>query len=104
MDKIIRYHIIVADRVAQMLASHMLFLAQKSPSAAHETRKRLMTAIRSLSDMPQRYPFFDADFIPLNKYHRMYVEKWYLVLFQIRDNTVYVDYLLDCRQDYQWLV
>ncbi len=63
-----------------------------------------MTAIRSLSDMPQRYPFFEADFIPRNKYHRMYVEKWYLVLFQIRDNTVYVDYILDCRQDYQWLV
>ena len=39
-----------------------------------------------------------------NKYHKMFVEKWYLILYQIKDQIVYVDYIVDCRQDYRWLV
>lgn len=38
------------------------------------------------------------------KYHKMFVEKWHLILYQIRDDTVYVDYILDCRKGYSWLV
>ena len=32
------------------------------------------------------------------------VAKWYLVLYQIQDDTVYVEYILDCRKDYSWLI
>ena len=95
---------IVSDRVRQMLAGHVRFLAQKSPTAARRTKNELIDAIRSLYTMPERYPFFNAEFIPLNKYHKMFVEKWYLILYQIKDQTVYVDYIVDCRQDYGWLV
>ena len=63
-----------------------------------------MNAIRSLSIMPERFPFLTAEFIPLNKYHKMFVEKYYLILYQIKDQTVFVDYIVDCRQDYGWLV
>ena len=54
--------------------------------------------------MLQRFPFFEEPYIPPNKYHKMFVEKWYLVLYQIKDDTVYVDYILDCRKDYSWLI
>ena len=87
-----------------MLAGHDRFLEQKSPSTARETKYDLMDAIRFLYQMPERFPFLDAEFIPLNKYHKMFVEKWYLILYQIKDQTVYVDYIVDCRQDYGWLV
>ena len=30
--------------------------------------------------------------------------EWYLVLYQIQDDTVYVKYILDCRKDYSWLI
>ena len=63
-----------------------------------------MTAMRSLSQMPQRFPFFEELHITPNKYHKMFIEKWYLVLYQIQDDTVYVEYILDCRKDYSWLV
>lgn len=104
MEKQPKYRILVSDRARQMLAAHVRFLAQKSPRAAYKTRTDLMNAIRSLYTMPDRFPFFEAEFIPSNKYHKMFVEKWYLVLFQIRDQTVYVDYVIDCRRDYGWLV
>lgn len=87
-----------------MLLGHVRFLAQKSPTAARRTKNELLDAIRSLSTMPERFPFFCAEFIPLNKYHKMFVEKWYLILYQVKDQMVYIDYIVDCRQDYKWLV
>jgi plasmid stabilization system protein ParE len=104
MEKKLQYKVIVSDRARQMLAGHVRFLAQKSPDAARRVKNDLMVAIHSLHRMPERFPFFDAEFIPLNKYHKMFVEKWYLILYQIKDQTVYVDYVVDCRQDYGWLV
>ena len=104
MEKKPQYKVIVSDRARQMLAGHVRFLAQKSPTAARRTKNELMNAIRSLSAIPERFPFLNAQFIPLNKYHKMFVEKWYLILYQIKDQTVYVDYIVDCRQNYGWLV
>ena len=104
MKKMGQYKVIVSDRARQMLACHVRFLAQKSPCAARKTKNEMMDAIRSLSAMPNRFPFVSAEFIPLNKYHKMFVEKWYLILYQIKDQTVYVDYIVDGRQDYGWLI
>ena len=85
--------VIVSYRARQMLVGHVRFLAQKSLSAARKVKNGLMDAIRSLYQMPERFPFLDAEFIPLNKYHKMFVEKWHLILYQIKDQTVYVDYI-----------
>ena len=104
MEKKVQYKLIVSDRARQMLASHVHFLAQKSPAAARKTKNELVDAIRSLSIMPERFPFLNTEFIPQNKYHKMFVEKWYLILYQVKDQTVYVDYIMDCRQDYGWLI
>lgn len=100
----VKLEIIISDRSKQMLGVHVRFLAAKSPEAARKLQKRLMLAIRSLESMPSRYPFFDEEHIPPNKYHKFFVESWYLILYQIRDNTVFVDYIVDCRQDYGWLI
>lgn len=104
MEKKPQYKVLVSDRARQMLAGHVRFLAQKSPAAARKIKNDLMDAIRSLHQMPDQFPFLTAEFIPLNKYHKMFVGKWYLILYQIKDHTVYVDYIVDCRQDYGWLV
>ena len=99
-----RYNVTVSDRAKTMLGAHVNFMAQINPSAARKVKSTLLAAIRSLSNMPERNPFFDNEFVPRNKYHKMFVEKWYLLLYQIKDNTVFVDYIIDCRQDYSWLV
>lgn len=103
MTNIQRYNVIVSDRARQMMGTHIRFLANVSKAAARKTKNELVKAFCSLDRTPERFPFFDAIYIPPNKYHKMYVERWYLVLYQVRDSTVYVDYVLDCRQDYGWL-
>ena len=97
-----KYKVIISDRAKEMLGMHIRFLAQKN--AAPNLKKRLIAEIRSLQESPQRYPFFNETYIPANKYHKLYVENWYLVLYQIRDNVVYVDWIVDCRQEYEWLM
>ena len=72
--------------------------------AAAAKKKEIITAMRSLSQMPQRFPFFEELYITPNKYHKMFIEKWFLVLYQIQDDTVDVEYILDCRKDYSWLI
>ena len=99
-----KYRVIISDRAKEMLGMHIRFLAQVNKPAAKKLKDRLVTEIRSLQDMPQRYPFFNEAFIPANQYHKLYIDNWYLVLYQIKDETVYVDWIVDCRQDYQWLI
>ena len=99
-----KYKVIVSDRAKRMLGTHIRFMAQVSKEAATAKKKEIMVAMRSLSHMPQRFPFFEELYITPNKYDKMFVEKWYLVLYQIQDDKVYVDYILDCRKDYSWLV
>ena len=99
-----RYKVIVADRAKTMLGAHVKFLAQVNPDAARNTKTRLLKAIRSLSEMPERFPFLDEEFVPRGKYRKLFVDNWYLILFQIKDTTVFVDYIIDGRQDYGWLI
>ena len=99
-----RYKVIVSDRAKRMLGTHIRFMAQVNKDAAKAKKKEIMTAMRSLCQIPQRFPFFEELYITPNKYHKMFIEKWYPVLYQIQDDTVYVDYILDCRKDYSWLI
>ena len=99
-----RYKVIVSDKAKRMLGTHILFLARVNKEAAVSKKKEIMAAMRSLSQIPQRFPFFEEAYIPPNKYHKMFIEKWYLVLYQIQDDTVYVEYIVDCRKDYNWLI
>ena len=99
-----KYKVIVSDRAKRMLGTHIRFMAQVNKDTAKAKKKELMEAMRSLERMPQRFPFFEEAYMPTNKYHKMFIEKWYLVLYQIQDDTVYVDYIVDCRKDYNWLI
>ena len=99
-----KYKVIVSDRTKRMLGTHIRFMAQVNKEADKTKKQELMEAMRSLERMPQRFPFFEEAYMSTNKYHKMFVAKWYLVLYQIQDDTVYVDYILDCSKDYSWLI
>lgn len=99
-----RYEVVVSQQAQRQLVDCVLFIAKDDVEAAQRLRERLVSAIRSLEELPARYPFFNEPYVPANKYHKMFVENWYLILYQIRDDKVYVDFAVDCRRDYQWLV
>lgn len=99
-----KYSVVVSSRAAQMLVSHAAFLAQVSKSAADRLVSSFEEAADSLELMPHRCPWLIGEFIPRNMYRYLVFEQRYLLIYQIKDNTVYVDYVVDCRQDYRWLL
>ena len=98
------YKVIVSQKAEEMLMKHIAFIATVSKEAAGKEKNRIITAIRYLEEDPDIYPFLDEDCIPKNKYHKLVIGKRYMILYQIKDQTVYVDYIIDTRQNYSWLI
>ena len=53
--------------------------------------------------MPERYPFWNIENQRSN-YRKLFIPNWYLALYVVVDDTVFVEYIIDGRQDYSWLL
>lgn len=98
-----RYKVVVSNKARKMLQDHVYFLAEVNPAAAKELRNRILRELHSLDKMPERFPYLDED-DRRSCYRKMVIPNWYLVLYKVRDDTVHVEYVLDGRQDYGWLL
>ncbi|MEW6065492.1 plasmid stabilization protein [Desulforamulus profundi] len=99
-----RYHVIISERAGEMLVQHARFLAQVSTQAADKLRIDVVEAAKSLQEFPERGSWLADPVLPASKYRKLLVDKRYLLIYQIKDDTVYIDYMVDCRQDYVWLI
>lgn len=99
-----RYDVVIADEVIQMLVSHARFLAQVSEPAALRLIEVFQEKAKSLEQFPERNPWLTDLLIPTGKYRKLLLEKRYLLVYQIKESIVYVDAVVDTRQDYGWLL
>jgi len=99
-----RYRVVISERAGEMLVQHARFLAQVSTQAADKLRIDVIEAAKSLREFPERGSRLTDPALPANKYRKLLVDKRYLLIYQIKDDTVYIDYIVDCRQDYAWLI
>ena len=104
MEQKNRYHVIVSEQATQMLVSHAAFLAQVGSEAAERLTTEYEKTANSLEIVPQRCPWLTGEYIPRNAYRFVLFEKQYMIIFQIADDIVYADQVVDCRQDYGWLI
>ncbi|MZQ97094.1 MAG: type II toxin-antitoxin system RelE/ParE family toxin [Acidaminobacter sp.] len=100
----VEYKVILSEAARQMLIEHIQFLAHEDVDAARRIKGVLLDSIRSLSCFPARHSYISADFLPANKYRKMVIEKRYLILYQVKEQIVFIDWIMDCRQDYRWLI
>lgn len=99
-----RYTVVISDEAKQMLVSHIRFLAQASEHAAMRLIGDFQIKAKSLEQFPERNPWLVDPLIPSGKYRKLFLEKRYLLVYQIKEDTVYVDSVVDTRQDYGWLL
>ena len=45
-----------------------------------------------------------SDVFAVEKYRKLIFDKYHILLYQIKGQVVYVEYVIDGRQDYQWLL
>ena len=98
------YQLVISKRAAFQLNEHAAFAARLEERLALRLIQSFKEAAVSLIHMPFRMPFLDSDTIPDKKYRKMLFEKYYLILYRVQDDTVYIEYVIDGRQDYQWLL
>ena len=107
-----RYRVEISRRAAAMLVSHASFLASVSPEAAEQLTEQFTKqfteqftkAAESLEYMPERCAWLNGEMLPENRYRKLLFGKRYLMIFTVDSDTVYVAYVVDCRQDYGWLI
>lgn len=104
MTAIKRYKLIISAKARDVLGEVVAFIALNSSDNAKMVKKEIIEGIKSLEVFPERAPFLIGEFIPYNKYHKLVVLKRFLLIYQIRDEKVYIDFIVDCKQDYKWLL
>jgi len=98
------YKVIIQTPAAQMLVEHASFLAQVSITAAERLVDEFYTKAKSLEHMPERCPWLSGYSIPEKKYRKLLFENYYMLVFQVSSSTIFVDAMVDCRSEYQWLL
>lgn len=98
------YRVRVSPRAAHMLAEHAAFLARASRPAAVRLRTAFRESAASLVHYPERCPYLRDELLPKSKYRKLIFADTYLILYEIVGNTVLVQYVVDCRADYGWLL
>jgi len=98
------FTVVVSKEAAQMLVSHARFLAQVNEVAASQLIEDFQSKAKSLEQFPERNPGLTDPMITPGKYRKLLLEKRYLLIYQIKGAVVYVDAIVDTRQDYRWLL
>ncbi len=99
-----RYKVIISEKAVAMLVSHVRFLANVSEEAAQNLIAEFNYAAKSLETFPDRNAWLSDPSLPINKYRKMMFDKRYLIIYQVKSDKVYLDFVVDCRQDYNWLL
>jgi hypothetical protein len=99
-----KYKVIISNEATEMVNSYIVFLEQLNKNASEKLLIEIINAIESLEILPKRNPWFNEKLIPTFTYRKMLINKRYLIIYEVTEDTVYVDYIIDCKQDYTWLI
>ena len=92
------YTVIVDPAVNDRMFDHFEFLARVNESAAERLLDQLVDDMQSLERLPYRNPVFNRSYLKSGKYRYMVSCEKYLIVYQIIDNTVFIDDIQDSRR------
>ena len=93
-----QYRVIVDPAVNDRMYDHFEFLARVNELAAERLLDQLADDMQSLECLPYRNPVFNRPYLKSGKYRYMVSCERYLIIYQIVDNTVFIDDVQDSRQ------
>lgn len=94
-----KYAVMVSQRADEMLIQHAKFLARVSVPAAEKMVLEFELILDSLEENPYQCPVDNDCNLPKGMYRKALFCKWYKVLFIINGTNVFLDAVVDCRQD-----
>ena len=95
----LKYRVIIASRADKMLLRHAEFLSRVSLPAVRKFLHAFEELISNLEENPHLYQVDDDSNLPSGKYRRAVFLERYKVIYCMEEKTVYVDAVVDCRQN-----
>jgi plasmid stabilization system protein ParE len=99
-NKYNKYKVSIQDAATEMLIQHARFLAQVGEAAEERLTEEFFEKAKTLEKMPERCLWLFDPHISENKYRKLVFAKCYILVFQVIGTDVFVDAMVDCRQDY----
>lgn len=99
-----QYKVEISEKAKRGLAKIVTYNAIENIGYARKLKQEIIASIKTLEQIPERCPFFEGEFIPYNKYHKLIISRHFIALYILQDEIVRIEYIIDCRQDYQWLI
>ena len=92
------YKLIVSRHVAGRLLAYVRFISNVSLGAAQTFVAEYESILKRIEDNPLQFQV-DTSFENPYGYRRAVFAKWYKCLFKVDGSAVYVDAVVDCRQE-----
>ncbi|MDD3930034.1 MAG: hypothetical protein PHY87_09570 [Sphaerochaeta sp.] len=93
-----KYDVIVSRKADEMLVSHARFLAQVRIPAAKVLRQEFYSVLVRLKDNPFQFQLEEDLGLPGGKYRQVVFAKRYKAVFSVYENSVFIDAIIDSRQ------
>lgn len=95
-----KYAVIVSQRADEMLVKHARFLARVRVSAAKRMVDEFEQVLDTLEENPYQFPAEEEYDLPAG-YRKALFCKWYKAVYLVDESErkVYLDAVLDCRQE-----
>jgi len=94
-----KYHVSISPSANDRMYDHFAFLAQVSENAARDLLNQLINDIQSLEYMPEINPYFDRPYLEKRKYRYKLSYHRYRIVYQIKNDSIFVEDIQDCRQN-----
>jgi hypothetical protein len=94
-----RYTVIFSRYIDAQILYHFQFIANVSLPAAKRFRNDFGKIIKRIEENPFQFPIDDQFQFDGVSYRKALFGTWYKALFTIEGNAVYLDYVIDCRQE-----
>jgi hypothetical protein len=94
-----KYYVHITDRCFITLQKHTEFIANANINAAKNFKNEFMETVNELEFFPERNISVRLQIDPGLIYHRALIGKFHAILYEIQGNDVYVDLVIDLRQN-----
>ena len=84
----------------KMLSMHINFIKNVSLKLANNLQDTFFERINELQYSPFKYPFLNEINIKINTFRKINICKYYLIIYTVIEDIVYINAIVDGRQNY----
>ena len=104
-EEVDEYEVVVSPAASRALSEQAAGLAVYAGEAVADRHVDAFEAAAcSLATFPLRRRFLEDALLPRSTYRGLLFREHYLIVYSVREKTVRIELVVDCRQDYGWLV